>query len=120
MCGGSFLSSLASGAKSAFKAVAKSPALQNALLSTARTLAPGLTSQAEGLYHQGVNTLGQVAGHPLGAMALKQVGLGHKHGGRRTRPPTAHSLAVKRVMSLHGLPLGQASKYVKEHGVENV
>ena len=42
----------------------------------------------------------------------------NKKGGRRA--PTAHSLAVKRVMQEHGMKLGQASKYVKEHGLAHM
>ena len=38
-------------------------------------------------------------------------------GGRRTRGPTAHSLAVKRVMTETGMRLGDASKHVKMHGL---
>ena len=37
--------------------------------------------------------------------------------GRRTRPPTAHSLAVKEVMKQTGMGLPTASRYVKEHGL---
>ena len=37
--------------------------------------------------------------------------------GRRTRPPTAHSLAVKEVMAQTGMGLPHASRYVKEHGL---
>jgi hypothetical protein len=38
-------------------------------------------------------------------------------GERKKRAPTAHSLAVKRVMKEHGMKLGEASKYVKMHGL---
>lgn len=36
-------------------------------------------------------------------------------GGKR--PPTKHALAVRRVMQEHGMKLGEASKYVKMHGL---
>ena len=36
---------------------------------------------------------------------------------KKKRAPSAHSLAVKRVMAEQGLKLGEASKYVKAHGL---
>ena len=60
--------------------------------------------------------------------AMKVVGLGmhhahhahsgmhHAHSGGK-RPPTKHALAVRRVMQEHGMKLGEASKYVKMHGL---
>ena len=42
--------------------------------------------------------------------------LHHAHSGGK-RPPTKHALAVRRVMQEHGMKLGEASKYVKMHGL---
>jgi hypothetical protein len=61
------------------------------------------------------------------AYAQKAIGVARKHMGlglsvppaRRTRAPTAHSLAVKHVMAQHGMGLGLASRFVKEHGLAN-
>lgn len=39
----------------------------------------------------------------------------YNSGGKR--PPTKHALAVRRVMQEHGMKLGEASKYVKMHGL---
>ena len=44
--------------------------------------------------------------------ARKRVGLG-----RRTRPPTAHSQAVGKVMRESGMSLPEASRYVKQNGL---
>jgi hypothetical protein len=44
--------------------------------------------------------------------ARKRVGLG-----RRTRPPTAHSVAVGKLMRETSMGLAEASKYVKQHGL---
>jgi hypothetical protein len=44
----------------------------------------------------------------------------HHVGRGRTRPPTAHSLAVSRVMREHGMKLPDASRYVKEHGLAHM
>lgn len=111
-CGGSFFSSLASVAK---KALA-SPMVQNlaksAVSSLANKYAPGLTQKVQSaLAHPMVQS---ALAHPMAQSAMKHVGLGKK----RTRAPTAHALAVKSVMAQHpGMKLGEASKYVKMHGL---
>ena len=107
-CGGSWASALASGAR----ALASNPMVQQLASSALQRYAPGVAShvnRAVGAYHA-------VNAHPLGNMAVsaarRHVGLG-----RRTRAPTAHSLAVKHVMASTGMGLGHASRYVKENGL---
>ena len=107
-CGGSWASALASGAR----ALASNPMVQQLASSALQRYAPGVAShvnRAVGMYHA-------VNAHPLGNMAVsaarRHVGLG-----RRTRAPTAHSLAVKHVMASTGMGLGHASRYVKENGL---
>ena len=99
-CGGSFFSSLVKGATSLAKAAAPH------VMSAVAKHAPGV-----------INAVQQYASHPLAQAALgavrQHVGLGR----RRTRPPTAHALAVKHVMAQHGMGLAHASRYVKEHGL---
>ena len=61
-------------------------------------------------------TYNKLSSNPYGQAALgavrSRVGLG-----KRKRAPTAHSLAVGRVMKQTGMGLAQASKYVKENGL---
>jgi hypothetical protein len=101
-----------SDAVSAVKNVAANPLVQQAykmaaphVQAYAQKHAPGLSSalsRAKSAYQS-----------PLGQMAAKQLGFGK----RRTRPPTAHSLAVGQVMKGTGMGLGAASRYVKENGL---
>ena len=114
MCGGSWLSTLGSFAKK----VASNPMVQNlaksAVSHVANKYAPGLTSHVQNAM---AHPMAQHAmSHPMAQHALgslrKKVGLG-----RRTRPPTKHSLAVGHVMKQTGMGLAQASKYVKENGL---
>ena len=94
------------------------PMVQNlarsAVSHVANKYAPGLTSHVQNAM---AHPLAQRAmSHPMAQHALgslrKKVGLG-----RRTRPPTKHSLAVGHVMKQTGMGLAQASKYVKENGL---
>jgi ribosomal protein L37AE/L43A len=114
-CGGSFFSSALDFAKK----VASHPVAQHLaqaaaphLMAYAQKKAPGLVSAANravGAYHA-------VNAHPLGHMAVSAARQ-HVGMGRRRRGPTAHSLAVGRVMREHGMGLAHASRYVKEHGL---
>jgi len=122
-CGGSFFSGLMDMAKK----VASNPMVQSmaksAISHVANKYAPGLTSKVHGLMAHPMAQ--KVMGHPMAQRAMahpmvqhgvsalrKRVGLG-----RRTRPPTAHSTAVGKVMREMGLSLPEASKYVKHHGL---
>jgi hypothetical protein len=53
------------------------------------------------------------------SQAMRMVGLAMPKvkAVKQKRKPSAHSLAVKRVMAEQGLKLGEASKYVKAHGL---
>ena len=120
MCGGSWSSFLSKAADVASK-VASHPVAQHLMhaaaphvMALAQKHAPGLVNAA----HNAVSAYKAVNAHPLGLAAIgavrQRAGMGHY---RRSRPPTAHSLAVKRVMAEHGMGLGHASRYVKEHGL---
>jgi hypothetical protein len=62
------------------------------------------------------NPLAQAAmAHPMGQAAMGAIR--SRLGKGRTRGPTAHSIAVGKVMKETGMSLGQASKYVKENGL---
>ena len=114
MCGGSWLSSLGSFAKQAISHPMVQNLARSAVSHVANKYAPGLTSHVQNAM---AHPLAQRAmSHPMAQHALgslrKKVGLG-----RRTRPPTKHSLAVGHVMKQTGMGLAQASKYVKENGL---
>ena len=114
MCGGSWLSTLGSFAKKVVSNPMVQSLAKSAVSHVANKYAPGLTQRVQGMVS---NPMVQRAlAHPMAQHALgavrKQVGLG-----RRSRPPTKHSLAVGRVMKQTGMSLAQASKYVKENGL---
>ena len=126
-CGGSW-SSFLSSAMDTVKKVAAHPMAQQLashaaphLMAAAQKYAPGLVSHAQ----SALGTARALSSHPLAqrAMAhpLGQAAMGAVRSrlgmGRRTRGPTAHSLAVGHVMKQTGMGLGQASKYVKENGL---
>jgi hypothetical protein len=96
----------------AVKSAASNPMLQQ-LASAASPYA----MQAAQRYAPGaVSAYNKLSSNPYGQAALgavrSRVGLG-----KRKRAPTAHSLAVGRVMKQTGMGLAQASKYVKENGL---
>ena len=116
-CGGSWFSSLVSGAKALASHPMVSQALSHAApmaMALAQKHAPGLVSKVQSL-----------AAHPMAQRALAhpmaQAAMGAVRSrlgmGRRSRGPTAHSLAVGHVMKQTGMGLGQASRYVKENGL---
>ena len=111
MCGGSWLSTLGSIAKK----VVSNPMVQSlGKKALSQVMSHPMAQKVQGMVS---NPMVQRAlAHPMAQHALgavrKQVGLG-----RRTRPPTKHSLAVGRVMKQTGMGLAQASKYVKENGL---
>jgi len=120
MCGGSWSSFLSKAADVASK-VASHPVAQHLMkaaaphaMAYAQKHAPGLVSAAQ----KAASAYKTVNAHPLGHAAIgairQRAGMGHY---RRSRPPTAHSLAVKRVMAEHGMGLGEASRHVKAHGL---
>jgi len=111
MCGGSFSSFLKS-AVSMGKKIASNPLVQQIASSALNKYAPGVAKRV----NQAVGAYNRVASNPLGQAALgavrSRVGLG-----RRTRAPTAHSVAVGRVMRESGMGLAEASRYVKQNGL---
>jgi len=83
-------------------------------MSLAHQYAPGAVSSAQRAMS---NPYAQAAmSNPMVQAAFssakKRVGLG-----RRTRPPTAHSQAVGKVMRESGMSLPEASRYVKQNGL---
>ena len=113
MCGGSW-SSLLSSATNMAKKVASNPMVQKMASSAMQKYAPGLASKAQAVMSHPMAQ--RAIASPYGQAALgavrSRVGLG-----KRKRAPTAHSLAVGRVMKQTGMGLAQASKYVKENGL---
>ena len=112
----------------AVKSAASHPMAQQLLakaapmaMSLAQKHAPGLLSKAQ----SAMGTARSLAAHPMAQRALAhpmaQQAMGAVRSrlgmGRRSRGPTAHSLAVGQVMKQTGMGLGQASKYVKENGL---
>ena len=124
MCGGKFSFSKAfKSVANVAKKVASNPMVQRMAsaavqhyapqaMAAAQRYAPGLTSAVQRYAPQAMAAAQNPA--VAAALAAARARLGH---GRRTRAPTAHSLAVKRVMAEHGMTLGGASKYVKQHGL---
>jgi hypothetical protein len=103
----------------AVKSVASNPMLQQLAsaaapyaMQAAQRYAPGAVSAA----NRAIGAYNTISSNPYGQAALgavrSRVGLG-----KRKRAPTAHSLAVGRVMKQTGMGLAQASKYVKENGL---
>ena len=111
--GGAWWNDLASGVSKAVelgKKVAAHPMAQQLYHHAAPHLQHAVHQHAPGLA-SAVGHLKSAYHHPLGQMAAKHLGLGK----RRTRPPTAHSLAVGKVMRESGMGLAHASRYVKQH-----
>lgn len=110
------------------KSVASNPMVQQfasmaapAAMNLANRYAPGAVSAV----NRGMQMAQNVASNPYAQAAManpmvqagmsaarKRVGLG-----RRTRPPTAHSQAVGKVMRESGMSLPEASRYVKQNGL---
>ena len=126
--GFSDLMDLGKKAVGAVKSAASNPMLQKLAraaaphaMAAAQKYAPGLLSKAQ----SALGTARSLAAHPMAQRAMAhpmaQQALGSLRSrlgmGRRTRGPTAHSLAVGQVMKQTGMGLGQASKYVKENGL---
>jgi len=92
--------------------VASNPLVRDLASSALDKYAPGVSRRV----NQAVGAYNRVASNPLGQAALgavrSRVGLG-----RRTRAPTAHSVAVGRVMRESGMGLAEASRYVKQNGL---
>ena len=123
-CGGSWFSSLVSGAKALASHPMVSQALSHAApmaMALAQKHAPGLVSHAQ----NAMSTARSLASHPMAQAALShpmaQAAMGAVRSrlgmGRRSRGPTAHSLAVGKVMRETGMGLAQASRHVKHHGL---
>ena len=122
------LMNLGKSAVSAVQSAASNPMLQQLAraaaphaMAAAQRYAPGLVSKAQ-------SAMGQaraLAGNPMVQRAMAnpyaQAAMGAVRSrvglGRRTRGPTAHSLAVGQVMKQTGMGLGQASRYVKDNGL---
>lgn len=124
MCGSGWFSD----ALSTVKNIASNPMVQSLAkkalpmaMSLAQKHAPGLVSRAQ----SALGTARSLAAHPMAQRAMAhpmgQAAMGAVRSrlgmGRRTRGPTAHSLAVGQVMKQTGMGLGQASRYVKENGL---
>jgi hypothetical protein len=92
------------------KKVAAHPMAQQAYQMAAPHLQAAVQKHAPGL-SKAVSRVQAAYQSPLGQMAAKHLGLGK----RRTRPPTAHSLAVGEIMKGTGMGLGAASRYVKDN-----
>jgi len=116
-CGGSMWDSMTSGLRKAVSMgqnIANDPMAQ-ALFKIAK---PGLEAYAQKKapkFAKSVQSATRAYESPLGqiaaAIAKDQLGLGKP---RRSRPATAHSLAVGKVMRETGMGLPAASRYVKE------
>jgi len=107
-CGGAWWNDLAD----TVKKVAAHPLAQQLYHHAAPHIQHAVQQHAPGLA-TAVGHMKAAYQHPLGQMAAKHLGLGK----RRSRPPTAHSLAVGKVMKETGMGLGHASRYVKQHGL---
>jgi hypothetical protein len=101
-----------SDAVSAVKKVAANPMVQQAYQMAAPHLQAAVQKHAPGL-SKAVSRVQSAYQSPLGQLAAKQLGMGK----RRTRPPTAHSIAVGQLMKGTGMGLGAASRYVKQHNL---
>jgi hypothetical protein len=122
------LMNLGKSAVSAVKSAASNPMVQGLIkaaaphaMAAAQRYAPGLVSKAQSAYGTAQSLsrnpmLQRAMAHPMGQAAMGAV-RSRLGMGRRTRGPTAHSLAVGHVMKQTGMGLGQASKYVKENGL---
>jgi hypothetical protein len=120
--------SLGKQAVSAVQSAASHPMAQQLMkhaapmaMAAAQRYAPGMVSKAQSALGQAralaSNPYARAAmAHPMGQAAMGAV-RSRLGMGRRTRGPTAHSLAVGQVMKQTGMGLGQASKYVKENGL---
>jgi hypothetical protein len=126
--GGFNLMKAANKAFSIGKSIASNPMVQQfasmaapAAMRLANQYAPGAVSAV----NRGMQMAQNVASNPYAQAAManpyaqagmsavrKRVGLG-----RRTRPPTAHSQAVGKVMRESGMSLPEASRYVKQNGL---